>query len=197
MTTFFLIRHGLNDSIGNWIAGRMAGVHLNSEGRVQAEKLADHLARLPIVAVYTSPMERARETAEPIARKLGLEVQVCIGINEIDCGIWTGKRFDELKDQVRWKRYNRLRSGSRIPNGELMLEAQTRAVQALEELCGRHPDQSVALISHGDVIRAVIAYFAGIPLDLFTRIEVSCASVSVIELDGQDPRIWSVNQSFP
>jgi len=196
MTTFFLIRHGLNDSIGNWIAGRMAGVHLNPEGRAQADKLADHLAHMPIAAVYTSPMERARETAEPIARKLGLVVQVCNGINEIDCGIWTGKRFDELHDQVRWQRYNRLRSSSRIPNGELMLEAQTRAVLALEDLCGRHPDQSIALVSHGDVIRAVIAYFAGIPLDLFTRIEISCASVSVIELDGHDPRILAINTQY-
>ena len=195
MTKFLLIRHAATDSVGKRLSGRMAGVQLNKEGLMQAQALAERLAGLPLTAIYSSPLDRARETAEPICKALSLEMEIYEDFNEIDFGEWTNKSIRELEDQPAFKRFNSFRSSTRIPGGELMPEAQVRMVRGLEKLYVRHPNEIVAVISHADMIRAAISYYAGIHLDMFQRIEISPASVSVIEMYDETARISLVNHT--
>jgi probable phosphoglycerate mutase len=195
MITFWLIRHAATDVIGKVLAGRSAGVHLNPAGRRQAEILPSRLQRAQLDFIYSSPLERAMETAEPLARARKLEIQLCEAANEIDFGEWTGKTFEELEPLPAWRRYNELRSLAVVPGGEMMTAVQSRMVRELETLRDRHAGHNVAVFSHGDPIKAAIAYFAGTPLDLFHRIEISPASVSVVTVDHYGPRLLRVNDT--
>lgn len=196
MTVLLLIRHALCDPVGRSIAGRKPGIHLNPAGRSQAAALANRLAVLPISAIYSSPMERARETAEPVARRLGLKVQTEPGLDEIDFGEWTGRTLAELDVIPAWRAFNEERSTTRIPGGELIGEVLERALEACGRISRTHrnPGAVVALVSHGDVLRALIAHFAGISLDLMRRIELSPASLSVVSL-GPYPRLLLLNST--
>lgn len=191
MTTFLLIRHAAHDLLGKRIAGRMPGVGLNPAGRAQAEQVVERVAAMGVEAVYSGPLERVRESAEPICQRLGLPLQIAEEFNEVDFGDWTNASFEELDGQPGWERFNSFRSQTAPPHGELMLEVQTRVVRKLHRLCGEH--RCVAVVSHGDVIRAALAHFLGIPLDLFQRLEISPASISVVELDGSSVRVLSMN----
>lgn len=193
MTTFFLIRHGANDFVGKSIAGRMPGVHLNAEGRRQAGRLAEKLSREPIQKIFSSPLERAIETAKPLAERLGLQIQISEAFNEIDFGDWTGLSLDELSPLAEWRRWNSLRTGTRIPNGELILEVQTRMVKEIEQIRRENPNGSVAIFSHGDPIRSALFYFLGVSLDSFQRVEISPASISVLTIDEYSARILRLN----
>ncbi len=195
MTTFLFVRHASNDMVGKSLAGRMPGVHLNSEGWREAEKLARRLAPIRLDAVYASPLERAIETARVIARGRNLEVQTCDGICEINYGEWTGRDIEGLQEERRFKEYNLFRSGTRVPAGELMLESQTRTVLELERLRLLHPGDNLVIVTHGDIIRGAVAYFAGIPLDLIHRLEIRCASVSIIEISEGGPKIVRLNDT--
>lgn len=193
MTTFLLIRHASHDLLGKAIAGRSPGVRLSPKGRQEAADLAERLASVPLRAVYSSPLERTRETAEPLSARLGLEVRISEAILELDFGEWTGKSLEELRQDPRFGHFNSFRSGTRIPGGERMPEAQARFVGEMHRLAGLHPDEWVALVSHGDPIKSALAYYLGVPLDLFQRIEISPASVSVVELNEWGPRVLCVN----
>lgn len=193
MTKFLLIRHATNDTVGKRLTGRMAGVKLNDAGHAQAQKLAGMLKEMPITAVYSSPLERAVETTEPIAKILGLEYEIREDFLEIECGEWTGTAFDELEGQRPFELFNTFRSCTRIPGGELMLEAQLRMIKGMEELRHQHPDETVAVVSHADMIKSAIAYYAGIHLDMFQRIEISPASVSIVEIYEETARIMLLN----
>ncbi len=194
MTTFYLIRHATNDYLAdNKIAGWRPGIHLNSDGRKQAEQLAERLALDPIRAIYSSPLERSRETAEPLAAKLNLPLQISEGLGEIRFGDWTDQSVKELDLKPEWRRWNSFRSGTQAPQGDLMIDAQARIVREMLRLREQHPDACIALVTHGDPIKAAIAYFIGAPLDLFLRIEISPASLSMISLDDQSVRILCVN----
>ncbi len=182
MTTFLLIRHGDTDAVGKLMAGWAPGWHLNARGREQAQQLARHLEKVPIRAVYTSPLERAIETAEPIALRHALEARRVDALGELRVGEWQGLTMAELDERQDWKRFNTFRSGTRAPGGEHMLEAQTRMVQQIGCLRDLHREETVAVVSHGDPLRAVIAYFLGVSLDLAQRIEISPASVTVLRL---------------
>jgi broad specificity phosphatase PhoE len=146
-----------------------------------------------VEVVYSSPLERARRTAEIIAAGLTLEVQIADELNELDFGDWTNQRLTDLHCRDEWRQFNRFRSGSRIPNGEAMIEVQCRALRLIERLCTLHPTQMVALITHGDVIKAMLAYYLGVPLDLFQRIEISPASVSIVRIEPYGPQVLLVN----
>jgi len=148
-----------------------------------------------IRAVYTSPLERAIETAEPIARRQGLEFQQVPEIGEIHIGEWQGLTMQELDKREDWRRFNTFRSGTRAPGGELMLETQTRMVRQLDRLCAKHPDEIVALVSHGDPLRSALAYFLGIPLDLVLRFEVSPASLSIVQIHDWGARVLCLNDT--
>lgn len=195
MATFLLIRHAETDTVGKSIAGWLPDVHLNETGGKQAELLAQRLAGVPLQAIYSSPLERALETAQPLARRRNLRIQPCEAAGEIRFGEWTGLPISELEPLPEWRRFNKLRSLSRVPGGELMLETQTRIVSEMECMRRRHRGRTVAIISHGDVIKAALAHLAGVHLDLFHRIEISPASVTVVSLNEQGPRILRVNDT--
>ena len=178
-TNFLFIRHGAHDYLGRAIAGRLPGVHLNDLGRKEAEHLAEKLSLLPVDAIYSGPLERVRETAEPICRRFNLPLEMADEFTEIGVGEWQDRPFTELSQLELWKQINTFRSSTRFPGGELMLEVQVRALRKLNELRGRH--RFVVVVTHGDVVRAVMAHFLGMHLDLFLRIEIDPVSLSLLE----------------
>ena len=182
-TNFLFIRHGAHDYLGRAMAGRLAGVHLNDVGRQQAQHLAEKVSLLPIGGVFSGPLERVRETAEPICRRFDLPLQVDDAFTEIDVGEWQDRPFSELAGEPLWKRFNSFRSSTAPSTGELMLEVQARVLRKLDQLRGAH--EFVVIVTHGDVIRAVMAHFLGMHLDFFFRIEIDPASLSLLEFgDG-------------
>jgi probable phosphoglycerate mutase len=195
VTTFLLIRHAAHSLAPGIIAGRTPGVHLSDEGREQARRLAERIGHLPIRAIYSSPLERTRETARPLAERLGLPVQVRDGLTELDFGGWTLARVDALRRQELFDCWNEYRSGTRMPGGELMAEAQLRIVREMEQLRAAHRDECIAVVSHGDVIKAAVAHALGVHLDLFRRIEISLASVSVVAAAERGPWVLCVNHT--
>jgi len=195
LTTFLLLRHAAHTLAGDVLAGHTPGVHLSRQGQQQAQQLVARLAALPIAAIYSSPLERTMQTAQALASRLNLPVQASASFAEIDFGEWSGKRFDELAGDPRWQAWNSFRSSAPLPNGGLMLEVQWRAVAALQSLCRQYPDQLVAIVSHADVIKAVIAHYLGLHLDLFQRIEISPASASVITVDEWGARLIRLNDT--
>ncbi len=195
MATFLFIRHGAHRLGPGWLVGRTPGIGLSEEGHAQAAGLVRRVGGLPISAVYSSPMERCRETAAPLAAHLGLTVRIAEGLNEVDFGEWTGRPFAERQGDPRWTRWNAMRSVSRAPGGESMVEVQGRIVELAARLAREHGDEVVALFSHGDVIRAALAHLLGVPLDLFQRIEISLASVSVVQLGEGGVRVLAVNNT--
>lgn len=197
MTTFYLIRHAENDLVGKAIAGRAPGIHLNAEGRRQAQQLPERVAGYPIQHMFTSPLERARETAEPVAARLNLPLEISQPLIEIDFGDWTAKPIAELERMEEWRKWNTLRSAGRVPNGESMLEVQNRFVGEMERLRRLFPEQGIALISHGDPLRSALVYYLGMHLDMLLRIEISTASVSIISIDDWQARVLGVNLTFP
>jgi probable phosphoglycerate mutase len=193
VTTFLLIRHGSTDLVGKALAGRMPGVSLDANGRNQAQQLATRLIDRQVTVIYSSPLERAVETAEPLAQRAGIPILIRDGLTEIDFGVWQGKTVTELEDDREWRRFNMLRGSAPAPEGELMLEVQARMARELDDLRRLHPNQTVAVFSHADVIKAALMMYMGMPLDFHLRLEISPASVSVIELAEWGPRIVSVN----
>jgi probable phosphomutase (TIGR03848 family) len=193
MTTLLLIRHGAHLLGAQTIAGRTPGVELSPLGHSQIARMVDRLGHLPIAAVYSSPMERTRQTAAPLAERLGLRVVISEPVNEVDFGEWRGQELAALRPLDLWKRWNTFRSGTHIPGGENILEVQARAVGELLRLRRLHPDALVAVVSHGDVIRSALAYFLGIPLDLAVRMEISLASVSTVRIGDHGPWVLGVN----
>jgi probable phosphoglycerate mutase len=186
----------MTDAVGKVLTGRSPGVHLNAQGRLQAERLAERLASEPIDQIHSSPLERAQETAAPLAARLKLAIQTSDALDEVEFGDWTHRSLDGLAADATWRQFNSFRSGTRIPGGESMIEIQARMTGALEHLHREFPGRTLALFSHGDPIKATVAYYLGVPLDLFLRIEIGCASVSIIELTGTGPRVHCVNAGW-
>jgi probable phosphomutase (TIGR03848 family) len=187
-----LVRHGLCDPVGRSIAGRSPGVHLNAAGRGQAEALARTLDRLRLAAIYSSPLERARETAAALAERTGLPVRITSGLQELEYGAWTGRTLDSLAGDRVWQQFNSRRGATRIPGGETMEEVVERAAKAVADMTAEHPGALVAAVTHGDVIRALLASWAGMPLDHMLRLEVAPCSVSAVGF-APEPRILTVN----
>lgn len=188
MTTFLLIRHASHALVHRALVGRMPDVHLSEAGCAEAEQLAQRLAHLPVAALYVSPLERAKETAAPLARAFRVPARVCDDLIDIDFGDWTGCGFDDLAGDPAWQHWNAFRSLGVAPNGESMLAVQARAVSALAQINAAHAGEVVAVVSHGDIIRAALAHYLGVHLDLFQRMEIRPASVSVLWLDAHTPR---------
>ncbi len=198
MTRILLIRHGSTDLLGHVLYGRASGVHLNAEGLRQAELIGQSLKQqYSLDAVYSSPLDRALETARPISQACGKPVFVDEGITEIDFGEWVGKPFRELDEMKSWMSFNKQRSTSWAPGGESMLEVQARAWRAIEAV-GRidNAGNTVAMISHGDVIRCVLLLLLGMPLDHIHRLEVAPGSVSEVVFGEYDPLVRSINRTF-
>jgi probable phosphoglycerate mutase len=194
-TTFvLLIRHGENEYVATHkLAGRTAGVHLNDRGRAQADALVGYLAGQPIAAVYSSPLVRCVETATPLAHALDLPVIEENTFLEVDYGAWQGADLRELAKLDEWRKVQHTPSTFRFPNGESLREVQHRAVTGLESVRNQHRNQAVAIFAHGDVIRTTLAHYLGIPLDLFQRIVIQTASVSILAFHDGNPAILGMN----
>lgn len=193
-TEILLIRHAAHVELGQRLSGRRRDVALGREGLEQAEIVADLIAVEPIAAVYASPRERAYYTAREIADRYEQKVRIADALDEVDFGDWTGRSFDELAGEPEWQLWNEQRSTARPPGGESMAEACARAVAALEDMTRDHPDQTVAAVSHCDIIRAVIAHYLGLPLGNILRFDIDPASVSRLAIGGWGGRVISVNE---
>jgi len=192
-TRLLLIRHANTDAVRRYHSGRAPGLHLNAEGRAQAERLTAALHSVRLDAIVSSPLERTRETAEPIARDQHLEVLIEPAFIEVETGAWTGVSFADLAPSDEWRRYNTARAITRPPGGELLIEVQGRAVDALLDWQARYPSGIVAIVSHGDVIRSTLQYFLGMPIDYVLRFEISPASISIVEVGEGWTRVLQVN----
>jgi len=196
MPTIFLVRHGENEYVAKGrLAGRLPGVHLNDNGRKQAEAVAKALDKAPIRAVYSSPMERCMETAQPLATVLGMEVTPLDGIIEVDFGDWQDRTLKQLRRRKLWKVVQANPSRMCFPGGETFADAQLRIVKTLEDLTQRHPKDLIACFSHSDLIKLAVSYYLGQPLDLFQRIMIAPASISTLHLGEMGAQIINVNHS--
>lgn len=193
VTTLHLIRHASYALLGNTLAGRSGDYALTAQGRAEAAALAATVFAGPTAEIVASPLRRARETAAPIAARAGLNVTIDPDLNEVDFGDWTGSTFATLHHRPDWQAFNRLRSLHAPPGGESMLAVQQRGIAAIMRICARCPDGAVAVVSHGDVIKAILAHLLGVPLDLFQRIEIAPASRSVVRIFPMDVRIDAIN----
>lgn len=195
MTTFLLIRHAANDWIGRTLAGWLPEVHLNPVGYSQAAQLPQRLAGRRIDHIFCSPLERACETAGPLAAALGIQIEKHEALGEVRFGDWTGRNIPELETERDWQRYNAFRSCTRAPNGELMLEIQARVVAQILQWRSEFPNRTLAVVSHADVIKAGLTYFLGMPIDFVHRLEISPASVSTLTLSEDHVQVLAINQT--
>ncbi len=194
MTVFHLVRHAEHALLGRVLTGRMPGVSLNECGREQALSLARYFSGCPIAAVVSSPLERAWETAAPVAAALGLAATTDAGLDEIDFGDWTGMAFEALQDLPVWQAWNQFRGTAPTPGGETMLEALARALRTLGHLHRTYPYDELVLVSHQDILKALLAQSLGAPLDLMHRFELAPASRSVLQMfDEGNVRVDGVN----
>jgi probable phosphomutase (TIGR03848 family) len=193
MITMFFIRHGKTDWIGKKLAGQLPGISLNEEGRQEAERLAIGLESARLTAIYSSPLERARETADPVARRHALEVVSVDALQELDFGDWTGKTFHELGGMEGWREILRHPSQTSFPGGESLREVQQRAVAWTDPILKREGELRIAVFSHADTIRLVLAHFAGMPIDSFQSLTVDPASISILQFEKNISRVMGVN----
>jgi probable phosphomutase (TIGR03848 family) len=184
MPIILLIRHGENDYVKEQRhPGRKTGIHLNKKGRAQARAIAEKLNGAPIKAVYSSPLERTMETAKPIAKVLNLAVIPRHGLIETDIGDWQGKKTKKLRKLKIWPKVQLTPSRFRFPGGERIEDAQHRFVEEIEFLAERHdPGDMLVCVSHADPIKLVVAYYIGLPLDMYQRLHVSPASITVLNI---------------
>ena len=180
MSRAILVRHAAHDRVDAVLCGRMPDVHLGARGTAQATALAKRLRGCGARAVLTSPRERARETAAPLAAALGVAPEVAPALDEIDFGEWTGRRFDALAGDSGWQAWNSARASSCPPGGETMAAAQARVAGLLAELAAENRD--AILVSHCDVIRAAVLGLIGLSLDAFHRIAIAPASITTLDL---------------
>lgn len=194
MTLFYLVRHGEHALQGRLIAGRTPGIGLSPKGRAEAAAVAERLAGEPLEALYASPLDRTRETAEIIGGRTGLPIQLRDDLVELDFGEWTGATFDAVRTDRRFEAWRSCRSIAAIPGGESWRQVQHRMVGALFDLRRLHPDGTVVVVSHGDVIRAALLFVLGMPPDLYGRIEVATASISTVRIDDAGIRVPALNE---
>ena len=195
MAVFILVRHGENEYVKKGrLAGRLPGVNLNPRGHKQAQKVAEFLKDAPVKAVYSSPLERTMETAAPIAEILGLRVQKSNGLLEVDFGESQDKKLKGLSKLKMWKVVQHSPSRARFPKGESFAEAQSRVVAELDRLAGLHRKQElVVCVSHSDLIKLAVAFYTGIPLDCFQKLQISPASLTALHLTTGGSRLINMN----
>jgi len=197
MPTFYLIRHAENDFVGRRLAGWLPGVHLNEQGVAQARALAEALAPVKLAALYSSPLDRALETAEPLARTKGLEIRIRPDLGEVKVGRWEGESLRRLRRRKLWTVIQQAPSLARFPEGESFVEAQARVVAELEALREQHPGSrsAIACISHSDTLKLALAHYVGMPLDLFQRLTIEPASISILRISDGHVRLLQLNNT--
>jgi probable phosphoglycerate mutase len=192
----YLVRHAAHGRVGTTLCGRMPGVTLDKAGRRQAERMAEHLAGESISAVFSSPLERALATAEPIAARHALGVRVSDKLNEIDFGDWTGRTFEELSSDLLWRRWNQARTAVRPPNGEPISAAHGRMRAFLEEVRATYPEAGAVVVTHGDLIRSVLCEFLNCrSLSDYALFEISPGSITRIAFWPGGWRVVNLNEA--
>jgi probable phosphoglycerate mutase len=194
MSVFHLVRHGEHVMAGKVLAGRTPGIGLSERGRAEIAVVAERLAGEKIAALYASPMQRTKETAEILSRRLDLPIGYREDVIELDFGEWTGLTFDQVRAHDGWEAWRSCRSIAAVPGGESMRHVQDRAVGALLDLHRTHRDGTVVVVSHGDVIRAALLFALGMPIDAYSRLEVGLASISTIRVDDTGMRVSVLNE---
>jgi broad specificity phosphatase PhoE len=188
-----LIRHGqvpTQDRIG-----LRAALGLSERGQAQVRALAERLRRFEIATVFASPLLRTKETAQIITNGREIPLIAESSLIEVNHGDWENRSFEELAEEPVWKRFNTFRGGTRIPGGEMMIEVQARIVTFLQRISNEFRDRTMALVTHADVIRAAVCHYAGIPLDLSLRVEISPASLSILEIADWGARLVRLNDT--
>jgi broad specificity phosphatase PhoE len=223
MPIFLLVRHGENDLIKQGrLGGRLPGVHLNETGHSQAQVTARMIAQAkaqadtraaaqkqpkkppqkqteaPVWKLYSSPMERAVETAEPIAQALGLEIVIRPGLLETNCGDWAGKTVKSLRRRKIWQEVQSNPSQFRFPGGETFAECQQRIVGEIEFLRTQHaPGDTVICVSHADPLKLLVAHYLGLPFNNFQRLAIDPASITILHLNESGIRLLGLNVTPP
>jgi len=194
MPILILIRHAETDYVGKRLAGHLPGIHLNQKGKQQAEQLAQKLSEIPITKIYSSPLERAVKTAETLAHRRGLSINILQALMEIDVGDWQGKSLPALRRLKRWQATHDEPARFSFPNGESFIDKQQAMCVALEKLMRDASDNEIiACVSHGDPIKLSLAYFLGLELNNFQRIIIDPASASFVYFSGNRIRLGPIN----
>jgi probable phosphomutase (TIGR03848 family) len=201
MATVILVRHGRTTAnAGGTLAGRMPGIRLDDAGEAQVRRVGERLAAVPLAALVSSPLERCRQTAKAIATAHPTTPRIASerGISECDYGEWQGRPLKELAKEPLWKTVQAQPSAAVFPGGESMATMQARAVAAVRRhdaaIEAEHGPRAVwVAVSHGDIIKSVLADALGMHLDLFQRIHVDPASVSIISYTGTRPYVLASN----
>jgi probable phosphoglycerate mutase len=195
--TILLIRHAAHSHLGHILSGRSPDIALSGEGRLQAARLATRLGRETLSAVYSSPVQRACETAQAIAtRHPGLTVETVPALDELNFGEWTGRSFAELADDPRWTIWNEVRSCATAPAGESMRAAQRRAWAHVSHAARLYAGRTIAMVSHCDIIRAIVAQVLGLSLDHYGRFDIDPASITHIAVGDWGGRILRMNETI-
>lgn len=200
MPTLLLIRHGENDYVKTGkMAGRLPGVHLNERGKKQAEALAEALKDVPIKAIFSSPLERAMETADPMARSHQLDIHPEPDLMDTLIGKWQGRSWKVLRLTKAWKIVQNAPSRFRFPGGESFPECQMRIVNVLERVIQKHnkPQDVIAVVFHADPIKLAVAHFLGMPLDHFQRLSCDTGSLSALYVNESNANLIKLNQRPP
>jgi probable phosphomutase (TIGR03848 family) len=193
-TLVLFVRHGQTPTTGKVLPGRAPGLHLSETGQSQAQAAAEALAKVPkIDAVYASPLERARETAAPIAAARNLRVKVEKGLLELDIGDWTGQELKKLRRTAEWRVVQRHPSGFRFPGGESFVDLQARIVGTIERLVAAHRGGTIVTVSHADTIKAAVGHAMGAHLDMFQRISIAPCSITPVSYGETGPMVLAVN----
>lgn len=195
-TTLLLVRHGQTPTTGQLLPGRTPGLHLSDTGREQAARVAQRLTELPVTALYSSPLERTRETAQATADATGLPVIEDHGLLELEVGDWTGQKLSDLSRTPEWRSVQHEPASFTFPSGESFQDMLDRMIDALARIRTAHPGGTVVCFSHADPIRAVVAHEMGTPLNKFQRLSVGPCSVSAVAYPGgHDPVVLTVNST--
>jgi probable phosphoglycerate mutase len=200
MPLLLLIRHGENDFVKTGkLPGQTAGIHLNERGQKQARALGEALKDVPLKAIYSSPLERAMETAAPIAAARKLEILQEPDLKDTDVGSWQGKSLKMLRLTKVWSIVQNAPSRFRFPQGESFVESQARYVGALERIIRKHnkPKDIVAVVFHADPIKLAVSHFLGLPLDHFQRLSFDTGSLTALYVSESGANLSKLNQRPP
>ena len=193
--TILLIRHAAHSHLGRILSGRSPDIALSDTGRTQAQMLADRLAGTSLHTVHSSPVQRAKETAQALCAQRDMPVHVVPALDELDFGDWSGRAFVELDSDPRWATWNESRSTAVAPNGESMADAQRRAWSHIEAVALESANQTIAMVSHCDIIRAVVAHVLGLSLDHYGRFDVDPASVTRLAIGEWGAKVLNLNET--
>lgn len=193
-TTLLIVRHGNTETTGKVLPGRAPGLTLSDFGKRQAEEVAEKLASIEgIAGIYSSPLERAQQTAAPLSTALSKKVEINELLYECDFGDWTGRDLKDLYKLPEWSQVQKSPSTFRFPNGESFVEMSTRMSKFVEFICAKYEGQIVVAYSHADPIKTVLCNALGMHLDMFQRLMVGTCSVSAISYSSSGPVVISSN----